>query len=85
MGNACSSCSIDGRDCVGDVATGEVAVIVELRARESCIAMSASIVLCRSRTSGSCILYDLERVGDKCGLAAGSISLFVLVLRRTGE
>lgn len=75
----------DECDTEGDVATGDVATIVELRARESCIAISTSIVRWRSLTSGSFGLNDLLRVGDRRGLGGKSVSLPELVRCRTGE
>lgn len=52
---------------------GEGMTIVPLRARDSCMAMSASMVRCRSRASGSWGLYDLERVGESRGRDGGSL------------
>ena len=56
------------------------------RAREICMAMSASIVRWRSRASGSLGLYDRERVGESRGREDASLSsLATLCRRRTGE
>ena len=50
------------------------------------MAMSASIVRCRSRASGSFGLYDRESVGESRGREEASlISLPTLCRRRTGE
>ena len=56
------------------------------RARDSCMAMSASMVRWRSRASGSLGLYARERVGESRGrVEASLISLPTLWRRRTGD